>query len=86
MSHDYDGLPVFLTQVEEQIVQFILGLRVEVAGWFVSEQYCGVVDQSAGYGDSLLLAAGELGRLVGQTLSKAEVFKQFHGMLLGIFS
>src|SRR5438105_13887907 len=40
------------------------GLAVEVAGRLVGDQYLWPVDQGAGQGHALLLAAGQLGRAV----------------------
>ena len=47
------------------------GPRVEVAGGLVGEDDCGSVDQRARDGHALLLAAGELVRVVVEPLAEA---------------
>ena len=57
MGHDDDSLAIFVSELEEEIVQFFLGLRIKVARRFVSKQYCRIVDKGTGYGDTLLLSS-----------------------------
>jgi len=49
---------------------------VEVAGGFVGQQQAGGVGQGAGHGHPLLLAAGELGRLVLHAFGQAQFAQQ----------
>ena len=42
----------------------VAGTRIEIARRFVGQQQCRAIDQGPGDGDSLLLAAGHLRRLV----------------------
>ena len=57
MSHDDNGLPQSFPQFEEQTVDIGLGCAVEVTSRFIREEYCGVVDEGAGDGNSLSLTA-----------------------------
>ncbi len=49
-----------LAELAEELEDHLAGVRVEVAGRFVGEDDLGIVDQRAGDGDALLLAAGKL--------------------------
>ena len=55
-----------------------LGARVavEVAGRLVGEDQGGFRDDRAGDGDPLLLAAGQLGRLVVEPVAEAQAFER----------
>src|SRR6266481_5877964 len=53
-----------LVQLREQGHDLIAGLRIQVAGGFVGQDDRGLIDQGAGNGNALTLAAGELVRLV----------------------
>src|SRR5271168_2981321 len=53
----------------------VAGLGVEVAGGFVGEDDGGFVDQSAGDGDALTLAAGEFVGLVHHAAAEADGFE-----------
>src|SRR3954462_9846749 len=45
---------------------------IKVAGGLIRQNDCGLVDESTGKGDALLLAAGELGRAVFKTLLQSQ--------------
>ena len=70
VRHEGDGLSLFM-QILEQAHDFVGGAGVEVAGGLVGEQDDRVIDQGAGDGDALLLAAGELVGLVLHTAFQA---------------
>ena len=59
-------------QLAEQVQDFGSRVAVEVAGRLVGQDQRGLVDQRAGDGHALLLAAGEFGRLVVQPVAQAE--------------
>jgi hypothetical protein len=63
VGDDDDGVALGVEIVEERH-DLVAGLGVEVAGGFVGEDDGGLVDQGAGDGDALALAAGELVGLV----------------------
>ena len=56
-----------------------LVVRVEVAGRLVGEQQRRAVDQRPGDRDALLLAAGELRRVVVQPVAQADALEQLRG-------
>ena len=57
MGHDQKRNPSFLAQFVEQVQDFIPGLAVQIAGGFVGQDQARCVDQGAGDGNALLLAA-----------------------------
>lgn len=50
-------------EVDEDLEDGVAGCAVEVAGGFVGQEEGGFVDERAGDGDALLLAAGEVCRV-----------------------
>ena len=56
---DQDDGDAFFVEFAEQRHDFFAGVAVEVAGRLVGEDQAGGVDQGAGDGDALLLAAGD---------------------------
>ena len=62
--------------VEQQLDDLLAGLAVEVAGRLVGEQERRIVGQRAGDRDALLLAAGELRRIVMAAVGKADFGEQ----------
>lgn len=75
------GGTAFAVEFEEQIADPLAGGAVEVAGGFVGEQHVRLRREGTGNGDPLLLAAGELARIVAQALAEADSLKQFSGAL-----
>src|SRR5271156_1351130 len=59
----------------EESHDFVAGFGVEVSGGFVGEDDGGLVDQGAGDGDALTLAAGELVGLVHHAGAEADGFE-----------
>ena len=57
VGNDDEGLAETVAEVEEELVELLLVMRVERAGGLVGEDDGGVVDEGAGHGDALLLAA-----------------------------
>ncbi len=53
---------------------------VEIAGGLVGEDELGLIDQGAGDGDALLLAAGELGGEMRQAIAQAHAAQGFCGL------
>ena len=60
----------------EEVEDLLAGLGVQVAGGLVGQQQGRVVDQGPGDGHPLLLAAGELGRLVVQAVPQPHPVEQ----------
>ena len=78
---DHDRRSAFHGAVEG-LLHDLLALLVEGAGGLVEDQDLRVLDQGAGYGDALLLAAGELGALEAAFL--VEAFVELESALLGL--
>ncbi len=79
-----DGGPAFLIHLAEEVDDRLAGVEVEVAGGFVGENDGGVVGEGAGDGDALLLAAGELRRLVEEAMAEFDPFEDAGGFLVGV--
>ena len=56
--------------------------RVEIAGRFVGQHQFGLVDQGAGDGDALLLAAGKLAGMMAEPVAEADFLQRLHGALV----
>ncbi len=82
---DHDDGRSFLVHPGKKVHDPGSGHRIEVAGRFVAEEEVGVVDECPGNGDPLLLAAGELARLVGiKPLFKPDRCKHLERPLPGV--
>ncbi len=79
MGGDQSGAALLADEAEEFGEDEVGGAFVEIAGGLVGEDQRGLVGEGAGDGDSLLLAAGELGGLVGQPFGEAERAEQAFG-------
>ena len=79
VGDDDERLSELVAQVEEELVKLGLVLGVERAGRLVGEHHRRTVHQGARHGHTLLLAAGEFGRLVRRAVGEAHKLKQFHG-------
>ena len=66
---DQDDGDALLVELLEEGHHFEGGAAVEIASRFIGQQQGGPVDQSAGNGHALLLAAGKLGWLVVEAVS-----------------
>ena len=78
------GGTAFAVEFEEQVADPLAGGAVEVAGGFVGEQHVRLRREGTGNGDPLLLAAGELARIVAQALAEADSLEQFSGALASV--
>ena len=83
MGDDDDGAAFGVDGLEE-IGDFFLGLGIELAGGFVGEDDVGGVDQGAGDGDALFLAAGHLADLTLGESCDAGLVERFHNALVSI--
>ena len=70
-DHD-DRLAVLAVERLQQVEDLVAGLAIEVAGRLVAEQQRRVGDDRAGDADALLLAAGELARVVLRAVGEAD--------------
>ncbi len=78
MGDEHDGVAVGVQGVK-QGHDFEAGLGVEVSGGLVGEDDGGPVDQGAGDGHTLALAAGELVGLVVHARFEADIGERFLG-------
>ena len=69
-------MPVLDVELPEEREDLLAGLRVEVAGRLVGDQQGAAVDQRPGDRHALLLAAGELRRLVVEPVAQADALEQ----------
>ena len=70
-DHD-DRLLEFAVELFEQLEDLAAGGAVEIAGRLVGDQQVGVGDDGPGDGDALLLAAGELARVMMLAAGQAD--------------
>lgn len=79
MRNDQEGLVELFAQIEEKLVKLPCIGRVQVTGRLIRKYDLWTVDQGAGYGYTLLFAAGELIRLVIGAVSKAQGLQEMYG-------
>ena len=75
--------PSWLSRRNKLRISFA-GVRVEVAGRFVGENDFGIIDQRAGDGDALLLAAGKLHGPVLAAVFQFHQLERLHGALAAL--
>ncbi|MNE17605.1 hypothetical protein D3C80_1105920 [compost metagenome] len=75
VGDDHQGVPLTM-QGLEAVHHLGAALAVEGSGRLVRQDHLAAVDEGAGYADSLLLAAGELARLVAEPAGEAEADQQ----------
>ena len=76
MCDDDDGLAVTIAKVKEKLVNLSLGLRVKVAGRLVSEKNSGIIYESPGDSDSLLLTSRQFRRFVIHSLTESHLLQK----------
>src|SRR2546430_7332986 len=81
VGHDDEGEALLLVQPLHQAAVLRRGLRVQVAGRLVRKHDVGLVHEGAGDGDSLLLPAAELGRLLRRHVFEADGHERGHRLL-----
>ena len=79
-----DGLAVALVERREEVEDLAGRLAVEVAGRLVAEEERRVVDDRARDADALLLAAGELRRVVVGAVGEADELERRIDVLLAL--
>ena len=78
VSNNDECLPQLTTQVEEELVQLLLIVRIKASRRFISQNHLGAIDESTGYGNTLFLTTRQLRRLVCGTISKMQVIEHLH--------
>jgi hypothetical protein len=81
---DEHDRPTVRVQRAQDVEDVMAGLRVEVAGRLVGEDDRRVGDDGPGDGDPLLLAAGQLPRLVPEAVAEAEPLEGLAGARLAL--
>ena len=76
-----DGVASAVEFAEEADDDFFVGL-IEIAGGLVGKDELGLIDERAGDGDALLLAAGKLRRKMGEAMAEADALESFGGLVL----
>ena len=80
---DYDqNVVLLLMQVDKQLADALGILAIEVAGRFIGEQQRRLLDQGAGHGDALPLAAGEFGGIVSESVGSGRRVPANRGHIL----
>lgn len=68
----------------EEIHDLVTGFAVECGGGFVGDEESGFVDEGAGDGDALLLAAGELAGAFAFATGETDAGEEGGGLVLGL--
>ena len=84
MGDEEEGRLPFAAPVEEVSDDLVAGRGVEVPGRLVREEEGGAVDEGAGDGDALLLAARKLARIVPQAVVEPHRGELFAGPVEGV--
>ena len=84
MGDQHQGGAAFTVEFKQQVADALAGMAVEVAGGFIGEQHGRFGNKGTGNRHALLLATGQLARVVGQTMPQAHPLKQGACPLAGI--
>ena len=76
MGDDNDSDAEFLIDLPDELQDGIGGLGIESTGGFIAQQHLGVGGQRPRDGDTLLLAAGKLGRVGRGFIAQAHQLQQ----------
>ena len=85
MGHAEHGHALF-GQFDHHVQYFLDHLRVKGRGGLVKQHHVRVHAQRAGNGDPLLLATGELARILLRLFGDAYPLQVAHGLLFGFFA
>ena len=80
VGDDDQRAAALLLLLAEQVEDLVAPFAVEVAGRLVGQQDDGILDQGPRDRHPLLLAAGELGRLVAQPVPEPDLAQQVFGL------
>ena len=83
MGHHQERGAHLGAQLQHQVLDALGGMGVQVASRLVEHHQAWVVDQGAGDGHALALAAGQFSRLVLQAMAQADALQQRLGTLAG---
>ncbi|MBV6428065.1 MAG: hypothetical protein KIPDCIKN_02590 [Haliscomenobacter sp.] len=79
MGDDDERLSEIFSKAEQELVQFLGRDGVQISGGLVCKHHGRLVDQSPGYRNTLLLAAGKLPGFVVDAASQPEIIQQLFG-------
>ena len=82
VSDYHNSLVEAVRKVTQEAYDLVAGFWVEVPRRLVGKHHARLVDQRAGHGHTLLLAAGEFGGLVRAAVGEAHKVEQFGGAAL----
>jgi hypothetical protein len=83
VSHHADG-GSFAVQFVQQVHHGHAVLGIEIPGWFVGEEDRRAAGERSGDGDSLLLPAGKLRRVMAHAMRHAHLFESLFDSLISI--
>ena len=83
VGDQHQGGVVVAIQRKQQVADVMAGALVEVAGGFVGKQHARAMHECAGDRHALLLAAGQLGRVVSAARGQADRFQRVARALAG---
>jgi acyl-CoA thioesterase-1 len=81
VGHQHQRRAVLAVEVEQQIRHRLAGLAIEIAGRFVGEQQLGRAGEGACDRDALLLAAGQLARVVLEAMAQPDLVQRLERAL-----
>jgi hypothetical protein len=73
MGHDDHGNALLAIELADDVHDFVRGARIEITGWFVGQEHCGLVDKRTCQRNALLLATGQLARRIVSAVCQADV-------------
>ena len=77
---DHDDCYAIPVKLLEQVHNFLANVAVEISCWLVGQDQRRLADEGAGYGNSLLLAAGKLAGVVVDPFAKSDLFEEFQSV------
>src|SRR4051812_33201072 len=83
VRHEHDRRARFAIDRLEQLDDASARVTIEITCWLVSEENAWCIDERAGDGDALLLAAGELRRKVVKAVAEPDAAKELDGAFGG---
>ena len=84
MGDDDEGLLVLAVELLDEVHDGVGVFGIEIAGGLVAPDDGGLIDEGAGDGDALALAAGELGGLVLGPVAQLHEVERGFGFLAGL--
>ena len=80
MGHEHQRDPLCMEFIK-QVEHIVGGAGIQCSGGFIRQQQAGLVDDGSGDRDTLLLAAGELVRLILHAIRQTDTVQGLAGFL-----